>query len=204
VLLHWSPRSPFVHKVMVALEETGLSPRVDRTRSVVPTADPDHAIYAVNPLGQIPTLVTDAGKVLYDSLVIFFYLDEIGGGAVLLPKEADKRIDTLQRHALGNGLIESMVDLVVERYTPPEKQVAARMDRYTLKLKKSFELIEATDDLRPATRFDAGDIAVATALAYAEFRKLRPGWTDEYPKAGKWYEQVSQRPSMIASRLQDG
>ena len=55
MLLHWSPRSPFVHKVMVALEETGLRSRVELTRSVVPTEDPAHAIWSVNPLGQIPT-----------------------------------------------------------------------------------------------------------------------------------------------------
>ena len=59
------------------MEETGLRPRVELTRSVVPTLDPEHAIYLVNPLGQIPTLVLDDGKVLHDSLVIQFYLDDV-------------------------------------------------------------------------------------------------------------------------------
>jgi glutathione S-transferase len=204
MLLHWSPRSPFVHKVMVALEETGLCSRVELTRSVVPTEDPEHAIYRVNPLGQIPTLVLDDGTVLYDSLVISFYLDQLSGAEILLPRDPDKRIDTLRRHALGNGLIETMVAWVIERFTPSEKQVPARSQRYALKLQKSLALFEADPDLRDPRRFDLGEIAIATALAYIEFRRLKPGWVNEYPKTAEWFAQASQRPSMLAARLQDG
>lgn len=203
MLLHWSPRSPFVHKVMVALEETGLRPQVDLTRSVVPTLDPEHAIYLVNPLGQIPTLVLDDGKVLYDSLVISCYLDEICGAEVLLPRDAGKRIDTLRRHALGNGLIEAMVAWVIERYIPAEKQMATRSQHYAIKLAKTLALLEADADLRNPSRFDLGDIAMATALAYINFRKLLPGWADQYPKAAEWFAQASLRPSMVAARLQN-
>lgn len=204
MLLHWSPRSPFVHKVMVALEETGLRPRVDLTRSVVPTRDPEHAIYLVNPLGQIPTLVLGDGKVLYDSLVICCYLDELCGAEILIPRDAGKRIDTLRRHALGNGLIEAMLAWVIERYIPADKQMAARSEHYALKLAKTLALLEADADLRNPGRFDLGDIAVATALAYIDFRKLQPGWADQHPKTAEWFAQVARRPSMVAARLQDG
>jgi glutathione S-transferase len=204
MLLHWSPRSPFVHKVMVALEETGLRPRVELTRSVVPTVDPEHAIYSVNPLGQIPTLVLDDGKVLYDSLVIQFYLDALCGEEILLPLDAHKRIDTLRRHALGNGLTEAMVDWVVERYTPADRQNPTRLQHCAVKLSKTLALLEADSDLRNPRRFDLGDIAIATALAYIDFRKLQPGWASQYPKTAEWYAQVAQRPSMVAARLQDG
>ena len=204
MLLHWSPRSPFVHKVMVALEETGLRSRVELTRSVVPTEDPGHVIWSVNPLGQIPTLVLDDGRALYDSVVICMYLDQLAGNGKLLPADASKRIDTLRRHALGNGLIEDMVLWVIERYAPPEKQVPARLERYALKLKYALAEIEADPDLRDPGRFDVGDIAVATALAYIDFRKLQPGWGSQYPHTAEWFVRISQRPSMLAARLQDG
>ena len=204
MLLHWSPRSPFVHKVMVALDETGLRPRVELTRSVVPTEDPEHAIWRVNPLGQIPTLVLDDGRVLYDSLVICMYLDQLRGGEILLPADAGKRIDTLQRHAFGDGLIEDMVLWLIERYTPAEKQVPARLARYALKLQKSLAAIEVDPVLRDPRRFDIGDIAIATALAYIEFRRLKPGWQADFPKTAEWFAQVSQRPSMLAAGLRDG
>jgi glutathione S-transferase len=53
-------------------------------------------------------------------------------------------------------------------------------------------------------RFDLGDIAIATALAYIDFRKLQPGWADQHPKTAAWFAQVASRPSMVAGRLQDG
>ncbi len=204
MLLHWSPRSPFVHKVMVALEETGLRSRVELTRSVVPTLDPAHAIYLVNPLGQIPTLELDDGKVLHDSLVISFYLDDLCGKETLIPRDAGQRIDSLRRHALGNGLIEAMVAWVIDRYTPAEKQIPTRAQHYAIKLAKTLALLEADEDLRQPERFDVGDIAIATALAYIDFRKLQTDWVGSYPKTAHWYAQVSQRPSMVAARLQDG
>ena len=115
MLLHWSPRSPFVHKVMVALEETGLRSRAELTRAVVPTHDPAHAIWSVNPLGQIPTMVLEDNRVLCDSLVICMYLDQLSGQENLVPSDGRKRIDVMRRHALGNGLIEDMVLWVMDR-----------------------------------------------------------------------------------------
>ena len=204
MLLHWSPRSPFVHKVMVALAETGLRPRVELTRSVVPTADPGHAIFRVNPLGQIPTLVADDGRVLHDSLVICLHLHELCGEEILLPRAVDRWLDPLRRHALGQGLTEAMVGWVAERAQPAEKQVPARVQRHALKLEKTLGLLEADPGLRDPRRFDLGDIALATALAYVDFRSLRPGWPDEYPQAAAWLAHVSQRPSMVAARLREG
>jgi glutathione S-transferase len=204
MLLHWSPRSPFVHKVMVALEETGLRSQVELTRSVVPTEDAAHMIWSVNPLGQIPTLILDDGRALYDSLVICLYLEQRCGPDTLLPSEPGKRLDALQRHALGNGLTEDMVLLLIERFTPVEKQMPVRLQRYALKLQKTLSCIEADPDLTDSRRFDLGDIAIATALAYIEFRKLKPDWQAEFPKTAQWFGRVSQRPSLVAAKLRDG
>ncbi len=35
MILHWSPRSPFVRKVMIAAHELGLAGRIDCVRTVV-------------------------------------------------------------------------------------------------------------------------------------------------------------------------
>ena len=59
-------------------------------------------------------------------------------------------------------------------------------------------------DLRDPRRFDVGDIAIATALAYIEFRRLKPGWQTEFPKTAGWFDPVARRPSMIAASLRDG
>ena len=55
--LHWSPRSPFVRKVMIAAHELGLADRLDCVRTVVATTKPHAVLMEENPLSKIPTLV---------------------------------------------------------------------------------------------------------------------------------------------------
>jgi glutathione S-transferase len=60
--LHWSPRSPFVRKVMVFAHETGLVDRLTCVRTVVAMKTPNAALLPDNPLSKIPTLVLDDGS----------------------------------------------------------------------------------------------------------------------------------------------
>ena len=83
--LHWSPRSPFVRKVMIAAHELGLADRLDCVRTVVATTKPHALLMEENPLSKIPTLVLDDGTVIYDSPVICEYLDRLHDGPKLIP-----------------------------------------------------------------------------------------------------------------------
>ena len=67
--LFWSPRSPFVRKVMIVLHETGQLADVTLERQVVAMSKPNDIVLAANPLNKIPTLVLDDGQVLFDSRV---------------------------------------------------------------------------------------------------------------------------------------
>ena len=107
--LHWSPRSPFVRKVMVAAHELGLADRIATVRTVVAMANVNRALLAENPLGKIPTLVLEDGTILYDSQVIIEYLDSLVGGGRLVPASGPARWLELRRHALANGLLEQLI-----------------------------------------------------------------------------------------------
>src|SRR5689334_18204129 len=72
--LHWSPRSPFVRKVMIAAHELDLVDRIERVRTVVAMRQPNVALLSDNPLGKIPTLLLPDGTALFDSLTICDYL----------------------------------------------------------------------------------------------------------------------------------
>ena len=78
--LHWSPRSPFVRKVMIAAHELGLVERIELVRSVADMKRPNPAIMADNPLSKIPTLVFGNGAAIFNSVVICEYLDDLAGG----------------------------------------------------------------------------------------------------------------------------
>ncbi|MEA2737908.1 MAG: glutathione S-transferase, partial [Acetobacteraceae bacterium] len=47
--LHWSPRSPYVRKVMIALAEMGLADRIRTVRTVVGGTTPHRELMKTNP-----------------------------------------------------------------------------------------------------------------------------------------------------------
>jgi glutathione S-transferase len=77
--LHWSPRSPFVRKVMIVARERGLAGRITCVRTVAAMTKPHAELMQDNPLSKIPTLVLDDGSAIYDSPVICEYLDALDG-----------------------------------------------------------------------------------------------------------------------------
>jgi glutathione S-transferase len=62
--LHWSPRSPYVRKVMVCAHELGLVDKIRTVRSVAAMLKPNAALMEDNPLSKIPTLVLEDGSAL--------------------------------------------------------------------------------------------------------------------------------------------
>src|SRR3974390_2459469 len=90
--LHWSPRSPFVRKVMIVAHERGLVDRLICVRTIAATAKPHPELMKDNPLSKIPTLVLDDGTALYDSPVICEYLDAVDGTPKLFPQQGKPRM----------------------------------------------------------------------------------------------------------------
>ncbi len=113
--LHWSPRSPFVRKVMIVAHELGLTERIARVRTVAATTRPHPELMQDNPLSKIPTLVLDDGTVLYNSRVICEYLDGLHGGRTFFPADTKTRMVALRRQALGDGCLDFLLLLRNER-----------------------------------------------------------------------------------------
>lgn len=80
--IYFSPFSPYVRKCLVAGHELGLNDRIRLLPSNAGPIQRDKEIIAKNPLGKVPTFITDDGQVLYDSRVICEYLDDLAGGNV--------------------------------------------------------------------------------------------------------------------------
>jgi hypothetical protein len=112
--LHWSPRSPYVRKVMVAAHELGLADRLQTVRTVVGGTTPHAELMRENPLGKIPTLVLEDGTILYDSPVICEYLDTLHNGPKLFPAWPE-RLTALRRLALGDGMLDIALAWLGER-----------------------------------------------------------------------------------------
>jgi len=197
VILYGSTRSPFVRKVLIVAHELGLADAIALRPVIVSNTARDAEVGAVNPLGQIPAMVLDDGTALYDSLVICLYLAARAGENRLLPADGPAHWDVLTRHALGQGLAESLVKLFGERRRSDDPLGAAVAAALTEKIEHGFHAASAREWL--AGRFDLGDIALAGAIAYADFRFPAIDW--RAAGLGPFYTAALARPSMQATAL---
>jgi glutathione S-transferase len=200
--LHWSPRSPFVRKVMIAAHETGLVDRLVCVRTVVAMTAPNAALLPDNPLSKIPTLVLDDGSALYDSAVICEYLDALHDGPKLFPTDAKARWTALRRHALGNGLLDLLILWRNERERPQPSQ--PHLDAYAVKYRAALDALEKETPAIAATPFGIAHIGIGCALSYADFRFADLDWRAEHRQLAAWHESFSQRPSARATEAVEG
>lgn len=201
--LHWSPRSPFVRKVMVAAHELGLADRIDCIRTVVRMTQPNLDLLPDNPLSKIPTLVLADGTVLIDSAVICEYLDGLAGGGILFPPSGPERWWALARHALGNGLLDILILWRNERDKPEQRQTQELLDSFALKTRVTLDRLEADAAELAATPYGIGHIAIGCCLSYLDFRFPDLGWRDGHPLLTAWHESFCARPSARATEAVD-
>jgi glutathione S-transferase len=197
--LHWSPRSPYVRKVMIAIAEIGLQDRVRTVRTVVGGTTPHRALMQINPVGTIPTLELPDGTALYDSAVIIEYLDTLHDGPKLFPAAWPERLTMLRRHALGQGMLDTALKLLAEGSRPPERQSEAHKELWRIKLVTCVAALEAEAEALTESGFNVGHLAVGVALGYLDFRFASLSWRDAHPKLAAWHETFDARTSVRAN-----
>ena len=199
--LHWSPRSPFVRKVMIVAHDRGVIGRITCVRTVAATGKPHAELMVDNPLSKIPTLVLDDGTALYDSPVICEYLDALDGTPKLFPREPKARITALRRQALGDGFLDMMVLLRDERMRehPSERHVASTMARKAAALAS----LEREAESLTTTPFGIGHIAIGCALSYLDFRFADDNWRKGHLRLANWHAAFAARQSVRATQPVD-
>lgn len=198
--LHWSSRSPFVRKVMVAAHELGLVERLTLVRSAVAMSAPNNDLMRDNPLSRIPTLVLDDGTVLTDSGLICEYLDMVDHRHRLFPADPKERIDALRRHALATGFMELSVIRRNELTRPEALRSTPHMASYAAKFGATLDAFEREAGSLAAKPVDIGTLTLGVALAYLDFRYADEPWRSGHPQLARWHEGFAARPSMIATQ----
>lgn len=199
--LHWSPRSPYVRKVMVCAHELGLEGRLKKVRSVAAMLKPNADLMVDNPLSKIPTLVLEDGMVLFDSIVICEYLNDLGGGA-LFPARGDTKWQALRWHALGDGFLDALILWRNERER--EQPLQALLDAFETKAAATLVRLDDEVAALEAAPFTIGTVAIACALGYMDFRFQASGWRERAPRLARWHAKVSARSSLQATVAVEG
>ncbi len=191
--LFFSPTSPYVRKVRIAAIELGLA---DRLELVVtnPWEDPSE-LTAANPLGKVPALMISDHEILFDSPVICEYLDSLNPEFALFPGSGEARWDALRLQALADGILDAAVMIRYDSLRPAAEQYSGMRARQLNVIRRSLHSLdsEMTRLIGPIT---IGQIAVACALGYLDFRLPEEDWHKAHSKLDCWYASWKERESI--------
>lgn len=199
--LHWSPRSPYVRKVMICAHELELVPRLELIRSVAAMLKPNKVLMRDNPLSKIPTLILPDGTALFDSVVICEYLNDVAQGN-LFPSAGEQKWQALRWHAFGDGLLDALILWRNER----ERQapLTVLLEAFQLKTQASLTQLNEDADALIRSHFTIGHVALGCALGYLDFRFDDFDWRSQVPRLAGWYSELETRPSFLSTKPAEG
>jgi glutathione S-transferase len=196
--LHSAAASPFVRKVRVAIRELELEGEVAEIDTTTSPLATDPALATANPLGKIPALLRDDGPALYDSRVICRYLNDRAQG-LLYPEGRLWEVLTLE--ATADGIMEAAVLMVYEaRFRPEPHRSTDWLEAQWTKIARALDVLGSRWMSHLSGRLDMGQIAVACALGYLDFRHPDRPWREGRGALDDWYAVFAERPAMAATR----
>ena len=194
--LRTSGTTPYGRKVMLVVHELKLT---DKIEIMAPVRDKwIQGISPENPLGKVPTLITADGLVLYDSIVICEYLNDLAKGK-LFPASGTAKYKALRLHALADGILEAAIAQRIETHMrPAHLQWTDFLSRQRNSVDNSLKVTEQL-----VKEFNKeptiGELSIAAALGYLDFRFPQDNWHKSYSQLDIWYQEISKRPSMKAT-----
>lgn len=193
-LIHASA-SPFVRKVHVVLLETGLIDVTDLVSITTTPVNSDENAVAANPSGKIPALIIEDGSAIYDSRVICRYLNA-RADADLYPDSDIWKMLTLE--ATADAIMDAAVLMTYERRIRPDDMVYEPwIESQWAKAERSVAAINANWLHMLNGPLNIGQIAVACALNYLDFRHPDRDWRAAAPELAAWFAEFSKRPAMV-------
>lgn len=190
--LYFSQGSPYARIVRIALMEKHLTAQITE-RQVDPWSD-DADLGAHNPMMRVPTLVTEDGACLTESLLIIHYLEARFPETPLVP--ADRREETLSLAGRGMGLIDAGVQTFqIRRFLKTDDAPGKLESRRLAALRRGLSSLENRVPAAAGEVVDLGCITVGSALAWLDLRLPDLALTNEYPALASWLADLNLRPS---------
>jgi glutathione S-transferase len=190
--------SPFARKARVALLEKGIAFETEVDTPWNPgTEAPIH-----NPLGKIPILVLDNGRVVHDSKVIVEYLETLERSPRLIPSDPLLRLAHKQIEATADGVCDAVVLIVLERSRIPSLQSADWVARQLRKVEAGTRAVAeelGTNQWFVASQFGLADISVGCMLGYLDLRLGDIDWRGRHPNLSAFAERIFSRSSFGAT-----
>jgi len=192
--LLYAPACPYFAKVRMAADLGGIALETE----IVDTSSNPPVLINANPLGKIPTLITEDGISVYDSRVITQYLNRLSGNKIF-PRNAAKRLESETLEALADGICDSLLSMVYERRTRPEDKVHEPwLDRQWTKATRGLDLLNANPPKLPKN-ISVGQIAVRALIGYLDLR-FAGKWEKGRGKLKRWAVRFDEKWPSLAEK----
>jgi glutathione S-transferase len=206
VKLYHDKRAPNPRRVRIFLAEKRAHHEIDLELAVVDIAAREHqteAFLALNPLGLLPVLELDDGRLLRESVAICRYLEELYPEPCLLGAEPYQRavIEQWNRH-MELELLVPVSQTFRNTHAFWKDRIEQVPEWGELSRKRSLERLAWLDRELADRPFIAGDqlsIADITALCAIDFGRISGiRITEDQPNLTRWYQSITSRPSTKA------
>jgi glutathione S-transferase len=191
--------SPYARKARIALIEKAIA-----FETVVENPwMPQTKVGSANPLGKVPALILDSGKVVHDSKVIVDYLETLGTPPDLIPHTPELRLAHKQIEVLADGVCDAVVLITLERARAAEKRSADWIERQRKKIAAgTAELSAMLDEREWFTDFGFGlaEIATGCMLGYLDLRFPEFAWRSSAPNLERLFARLSARRSFAQTK----
>ena len=195
--------SPYSRLVRAVIIEKRLQDRV--TVTPIQTRTPDSPLYAINPSGRVPTLVTDDGVIFEDSSLICTYLDQLDGAPIFDIPYDENRWPTLRLEAKVRSMLDGISVWGRELYRPVDERSPTIIDHETA---RAHRMADSLDTDVADGLFD-GPLSIAQLLLACalppywhakldvrEGRSPQFQWRSARSNLSTWIDRFSQRPSI--------
>ena len=154
-----------------------------------------------NPTSKIPVLITESGLPIYESLLISGYLEDLGQPPPLIPQS--RKVETYHLVGLGQGLIDATFTTVIsEKYLGKNEQLLYLGQRRFRAIERTLQRLANNMIRLSATSPCLGDIVIAVALDYLQFRLPELGLAHYWPELESWRTNIGQRSSFKRTSFQ--
>ncbi|MBE0620760.1 MAG: glutathione S-transferase N-terminal domain-containing protein [Burkholderiales bacterium] len=193
--LYASPASSFARKIRVMLIEKNVSHEVEMVNLWEP-----NELQKVNPIGKVPALKLDDGRVLISSPLIADYVDSKYPNPRFIPADADGRTEVRRWEALADGTMDAVGTSLYEmRFHDEAKRSQAWLDRQRSKIDAGLAALERMLGNRPWCVGDAmslADIAIACHLGFVTLRVPHYFLQAQYPNLARLWKSMEARESL--------
>ncbi|XP_077447050.1 glutathione S-transferase rho [Stigmatopora argus] len=198
--LYWGEGSTPCWRVMIVLEEKGLSGYNSKCLSFMKMEHKSQAVMDINPRGQLPSFKF-GDKAINESCAACMYLEckFKEQGNPLTPSCCDEKAKMLQRLFEGNTLGQKLGDVIYYDWKVPEgerHESAKTRNREALRVElKLWEgyMEKETGPFIAGKSFSLADVVVFPSIAYAFHLGLCP---KRFPKLAEYHNLVKERPSI--------